>query len=92
MSACDTLCPSKMYILLIVFHQSVQEEWIAGQALRAVLSVSHVTMEGKPARHVGDWGVGEVGGDVLCDIGLGILRQSYNIKSHLLIILRKICF
>lgn len=45
-----------MYILLIVFHQSVQEEWIAGQALRAVLSVSHVTMEGKPARHVGDWG------------------------------------
>lgn len=58
MSACDTLCPSKMYILLIVFHQSVQEEWIAGQALRAVLSVSHVTMEGKPARHVGDWGVG----------------------------------
>lgn len=32
------------------------------------------------------------GGDVLCDIGLGILRQSYNIKSHLLIILRKICF
>lgn len=87
MSACDTLCPSKMYILLIVFHQSVQEEWIAGQALQAVLSVSHVTMEGKPARHVGDWG-----GDVLCDIGLGILRQSYNIKSHLLIILRKICF
>lgn len=53
-----SLCPSKMYILLIVFHQSVQEEWIAGQALRAVLSVSHVTMEGKPARHVGDWGVG----------------------------------
>lgn len=87
-----SLCPSKMYILLIVFHQSVQEEWIAGQALRAVLSVSHVTMEGKPARHVGDWGVGGVGGDVLCDIGLGILRQSYNIKSHLLIILRKICF
>ncbi len=54
MSAGDPLCPSKMYSLLIVFHQSVQEEWIAGQALRAALSVSHTTMEGKPARHGGD--------------------------------------
>lgn len=67
MSACDTLCPSKMYILLIVSHQSVQEEWIAGQALRAVLSVSHVTMEGKPARHVGDWGVGGGWGE-MCSV------------------------
>lgn len=54
MSAGDPLCPSKMYSLLIVFHQSVQEEWIAGQALWAALSVSHATIEGKPARHGGD--------------------------------------
>lgn len=31
MSVGDPLRPSKMYSMLIVFHQPVQEEWIAGQ-------------------------------------------------------------
>lgn len=56
MSVGDPLCPSKMYSTLIVFHQPVQEEWIAGQTLQAALSVLHATIEGKPARHGGRQG------------------------------------
>ncbi len=79
MSAGDPLCPSKMYSLLIVFHQSVQEEWITGQAVWAALSVSHATMEGKPARQGGDregaiWSVIVVVG--LCNIGIILLIYS----------------
>lgn len=51
MSVSDPLRPSKMYSVLIVFHQPVQEEWITGQTLQAALSVLHATMEGKPAQH-----------------------------------------
>lgn len=63
MSVGDPPCLSEMYSLLIVFHQPVQEEWIAGQTLRAALSILHATMEGKPVRH-GGGGEGAIWGSV----------------------------